>query len=182
MSRVGTQPIVLPKGVEVSIGDDGVTVKGPKGTLTRRFHADMQVSSENGVVKVARPSEEREHRALHGLTRSLVANMVIGVSEGFERTLDLVGVGYRAQQSGKTVTLSVMLSHTVEVKPLEGIDLAVEGSNVIKVRGMDKQAVGQIAAEIRSVRPPNPYTGKGIRYRGEQVKLKPGKSARRALE
>ena len=182
MSRVGNQPIVLPKGVELSIGDDVVTVKGPKGSLTWRHHADMQVSSENGVVKVARPSEQREHRALHGLTRSLIANMVTGVSEGYEKTLDLVGVGYRVQQTGKSITLSVMFSHTVEVKPLEGIELAVEGNNVIKIRGTDKQAVGQIAAKIRSVRPPNPYTGKGIRYRGEQIKLKPGKSARRALE
>jgi large subunit ribosomal protein L6 len=182
MSRVGEQPIVLSKGVEVSIVDDGVSVKGPKGSLTRRLHADMQVSSENGVVKVSRPSDGREHRSLHGLTRSLLANMVIGVSEGFEKTLDLVGVGYRVQQSGKNLTLSVMLSHTVEVKPLEDIELKVEGNNVIRVRGMDKQAVGQIAAQIRSIRPPNAYTGKGIRYRGEQIKLKPGKSARRGLE
>ena len=182
MSRVGSQPIVLPKGVEFSLRDDGVTVKGPKGSLTQSFHADMQVTSENGVVKVSRPSDQRDHRALHGLTRSLIANMVTGVSEGYEKTLDLVGVGYRVQQAGKSITLNVMLSHSVEVEPLDGLVLEVEGNNVIKVRGTHKQAVGQIAAQIRRVRPPNPYTGKGIRYRGEQVKLKPGKSARRALE
>lgn len=182
MSRVGSEPIVLPKGVEFSLGDDGVTVKGPKGSLTQSFHADMQVTSENGVVKVSRPSDQRDHRALHGLTRSLIANMVTGVSEGYEKTLDLVGVGYRVQQTGKSITLNVMLSHSVEVEPLDGLVLEVEGNNVIKVRGTQKQAVGQIAAQIRRVRPPNPYTGKGIRYRGEQVKLKPGKSARRALE
>jgi large subunit ribosomal protein L6 len=172
----------LPKGVVFSLRDDGVTVKGPKGTLTQSFHADMQVTSENGVVKISRPSDQRDHRALHGLTRSLIANMVTGVSEGYEKTLDLVGVGYRVQQTGKSITLNVMLSHSVEVEPLDGLVLEVEGNNVIKVRGTHKQAVGQIAAQIRRVRPPNPYTGKGIRYRGEQVKLKPGKSARRALE
>ena len=182
MSRIGSQPVTLPKGVEVSIDGREVSVKGPRGTLTWSFHPDMIVSSEDGTVKVQRPSDKREHRALHGLTRSLLANMVIGVSDGFEKTLDLVGVGYRVQESGEGVRLSVMLSHNVEVHPGEGVSLEVEGNNLIRVRGIDKQAVGQIAAEIRAVRPPNPYTGKGIRYRGEQVKLKPGKSARRTLE
>lgn len=181
MSRVGNQPIGLPKGVEVTVSDGEVTVKGPKGSLARRFHPDMAVSAENGSAKVERPSDEQNHRALHGLTRSLLANMVTGVSDGFAKTIELVGVGYRVQQSGKGVTLSVMFSHTVDIQPRDGITMEVEGNNVIHVRGMDKQVVGQTAAEIRRVRPPNVYTGKGIRYRGELVRLKPGKSARRAI-
>ena len=182
MSRVGSQPIELPEGVEVTVNESEVTVQGPKGSLARRFHPDMAVSKGNGVVQVERPSDGQNHRALHGLTRSLLANMVIGVSHGFVKTVELVGVGYRVQQSGKNVTLSVMLSHTVDIQPLEGIELEVEGNNLIHVRGMDKQMVGQTAAEIRAVRPPNVYTGKGIRYRGESIRLKPGKSARRAVE
>ncbi len=179
MSRVGNEPIPVPDGVDTKIEGSSVTVKGPKGTLSQTFSQDMTISRENGVVKVQRPSDEREHRALHGLTRSLLANMVLGVSQGFSKSLELVGVGYRVQQSGQGVTLSVMLSHQVDVQPPEGITLEVEGTNRINVSGIDKQAVGQIAAEIRSVRPPNPYTGKGIRYAGEFVRIKPGKSARR---
>ena len=181
MSRVGSQPIEVPEGVEVTISDGEVTVKGPKGSLTNRFHPDMAVSTENGSVKVERPSDEQNHRALHGLTRSLLANMVTGVSDGFAKTIELVGVGYRVQQSGKGITLSVMFGHTVEIQPRDGITMEVEGNNVIHVRGIDKQVVGQTAAEIRTVRPPNVYTGKGIRFRGERVHLKPGKSARRAI-
>ena len=139
----------------------------------------MRISTEDGIVKVERPSDEREHRSLHGLSRSLLANMVIGVSEGFVRTLDLVGVGYRVQQSGDGITLNVMFSHPVEVKPPEGVTLEVEGNSRIHVRGIDKQQVGQIAAQIRAVRRPNVYTGKGIRYAQEAVHIKPGKSARR---
>ena len=180
MSRVGLQPIAVPSGVDVEIGDDGVTVKGPKGSLSRAFSPDLKISKENGTVKVERPSDEREHRSLHGLTRSLLANMVTGVSEGFERSLELVGVGYRVQQSGAGITLSVMFSHPVDIEPLPGISLEVEGNNLVHIRGIDKQAVGQMAAEIKAVRPPNAYTGKGIRYRGEQVRTKPGKSARKA--
>lgn len=180
MSRIGNEPVPIPAGVEVSIYGAEVTVKGPKGTLARSFQPAMKISQENGVVKVERPSDEREHRSLHGLTRSLVANMIVGVSEGFVKTLDLVGVGYRAQQSGKGVSLSLMLSHSVEIMPVPGIDLEVEGNNRIHVRGIDKQLVGQIAAQIRGKRPPNVYTGKGIRYGSEVVRLKPGKSARRA--
>jgi large subunit ribosomal protein L6 len=181
MSRVGNEPIPLPAGVEIAIDGPHVTVKGPKGELVRDFHPDMKVSRDDGFLKVERPSDERHHRSLHGLTRSLLANMVIGVSEGYEKAIELVGVGYRVQQTGPGVTLSVMLSHTVEIQPREGITLVVEDNNLVFVRGIDKQAVGQTAAEIRAVRPPNAYTGKGARYRGEQVKLKPGKSARRAL-
>ena len=179
MSRIGKQPIPLPAGVDVAIDGREVMVKGPKGSLTQVLPKDMMVSNENGTLRVERPSDERNHRALHGLTRSLLANMVVGVSQGFEKTLELVGVGYRVQQTGAGLTLSVMLSHTVEVQPREGIALEVEGNNRIHVRGIDKQAVGQTAAEIRKVRPPNVYTGKGVRYLGEQVRLKPGKSARR---
>ena len=181
MSRIGKQPISLPAGVEVTIDGSEITVKGPKGSLTGVFDPDMAISRDDGSIMVKRPSDERGHRALHGLTRSLLANMVTGVSEGFGKTLELVGVGYRVQQSGAGVTLSVMLSHPVEVKPADGITIEVEGNNLIHVRGIDKQAVGQTAAEIRAVRPPNVYTGKGVRYQGEQVRLKPGKSARRTV-
>ena len=181
MSRVGSQPITLPSGTSIVIDDAAVTINGPKGSLTQAIPSGMRVAADNGIVTVTRPSDERGHRSLHGLTRSLVANMVQGVNEGYTKVLDLVGVGYRVQQSGKGITLSVMLSHTVEVQPRDGITLEVEGNNRIYVRGIDKQAVGQTAAEIRTVRPPNAYTGKGIRYAGEQVRLKPGKSARRVL-
>ena len=179
MSRVGKEPIVVPGGVEAKIEGSTVTIKGPKGTLSETFSRDMMISRENGSIKVERPTDERDHRALHGLTRSLLANMVQGVSEGFAKSLELVGVGYRVQQSGKGITLSVMRSHQVDLQPLEGTTLEVEGNNQIHVSGINKQAVGQMAAEIRSVRPPNPYTGKGIRYAGEFVRIKPGKSARR---
>ncbi len=181
MSRIGAQPIELPQAVSVAVDGSSVTVKGPRGEITQSFHQDMAVAAENGSVVVNRPSDQREHRALHGLTRSLIANMVEGVSEGFTKSLEFVGVGYRVQQSGKGVTLSVMLSHTVDVQPPDGVTLEVEGNNVIRVSGIDKQAVGQVAAEIRSKRPPNAYTGNGIRYQGEFVRLKPGKSAKKAL-
>ncbi len=179
MSRVGLRPIPIPSGVDVKIDGNDVTVSGQRGTLNLSVHRDMVLSQEDGVLTVARPSDEREHRALHGLTRSLVANMVTGVAEGYSKTLDLVGVGYRVQQSGDGITLSVMLSHAVEIKPPPGVTLEVEGNNRIHVRGIDKQAVGQLAAQIRKVRPANVYTGKGIRHAGEVVHLKPGKSARR---
>ena len=180
MSRIGNQVIPVPSGVEVSIKEHSVTVKGPKGTLSRTFHEDMIIQQDENLLKVSRPSDENHHKAFHGLTRSLLANMVEGVSNGVERELDLVGVGYRVQQKGKGITLNVMLSHSVDIDPDEGISLEVDGNNKIKVSGVDKQAVGQIAAQIRKVRPPNVYTGKGIRYSDEVVRLKPGKSARRA--
>ena len=140
----------------------------------------MDIKQEDDVVKITRPTDESQDKAFHGFTRSLLANMIIGVSNGFSKDLELVGVGYRVQQKGKGITLSVMLSHTVDIDPPEGVELKVEGNNQITVSGIDKQAVGQLAAEIRKVRPPNAYTGKGIRYSGEVVRLKPGKSARRA--
>ena len=172
MSRIGEQPIPIPSGVDVKIDGSSITVNGPLGTLSRECAASMKMTVE-------RPSNQGEHRSLHGLTRSLIANMVTGVSEGFIKSLDLVGVGYRATQNGDGVTLSVMLSHTVDISPLPGTTIEVEGNNRINIRGAEKQAVGQIAAEIRAIRPPNVYTGKGIRYANEVVRLKPGKSARR---
>ena len=180
MSRIGNQHIQIPDGVEIKISGPNVSVKGPKGDITSVFDFGMDIKQEDDVVKVARPTDESQDKAFHGLTRSLLANMIIGVSNGFSKDLELVGVGYRVQQKGKGITLSVMLSHTVDIDPPEGVELKVEGNNQITVSGIDKQAVGQLAAEIRKVRPPNAYTGKGIRYSGEVVRLKPGKSARRA--
>ena len=180
MSRVGNKPVPIPPGVDVDIEGLAVTVKGPRGELSQSFHPEVSITRDNGTVVVTRPSDSGEHKALHGLTRSLINNMVAGVSDGFEKVLDLVGVGYRVAQNGKGITLSVMLSHQVNIDPPPGVMLTVEGNNRIRVQGIDKQAVGQIAAEIRKVRPPNVYTGKGIRYANEVVHLKPGKSARRA--
>jgi len=180
MSRIGNQPISLPSNVEVDIDGSDVTIKGPRGSLNWSFNPAMMISKQDCVLTVARPSYEREYRALHGLSRSLLANMVIGVSEGYVKSIELVGVGYRVLQNGDGITLNVMFSHTVDIQPLPGVTLEVEGNNRIHIRGIDKQAVGQLAAQIRAVRPPNIYTGKGIRYLGEQIRLKPGKSARRA--
>ena len=180
MSRIGNQPILIPDGVNVDISGSEVTVKGPKGELSGAFSKDINITESDGNVLVTRPSDEAEHKAFHGLTRSLLANMVDGVNKGFEKDLELVGVGYRVQQTGKGITLNVMLSHTVVMQPPEGVTLEVTDNNKIKVSGIDKQKVGQLASEIRRVRPPNVYTGKGIRYAGEVVRIKPGKSARRA--
>jgi|TARA_Y100000814_G_scaffold222958_1_gene166979 large subunit ribosomal protein L6 len=180
MSRIGNQPIQIPDGVNVNISGSEVTVKGPKGELSGAFSKDINITESDGNVLVTRPSDEAEHKAFHGLTRSLLANMVDGVNKGFEKDLELVGVGYRVQQTGKGITLNVMLSHTVVIQPPEGVTLDVTDNNKIKVSGIDKQKVGQLASEIRRVRPPNVYTGKGIRYAGEVVRIKPGKSARRA--
>lgn len=180
MSRVGNKPIPVPAGVKVAIDGNQVTVSGPRGSMTQEFHPDMRIVHEDSVVRVERPSDERQHKALHGLTRNLIANMVTGVSQGYVRTLDMVGVGYRAQKSGNGLTLNVMFTHPVEIPAVPGISFEVENNTRIHVRGVDKQLVGQVAARIRAVRPPNPYTGKGIRYADEVVRLKPGKSARRA--
>lgn len=179
MSRVGRKPIPVPGGVTVAISGQDVTVAGPRGELSISVAPQITVAEADGAVTVARESDEGTARALHGLTRSLLANMVTGVSEGYVRRLDLVGVGYRASQDGPGVTLSVMRSHTVTINPPDGITIEVPAQNQVTVSGIDKQKVGQLAAEIRRVRPPNPYTGKGIRYSGEQVRLKPGKAARR---
>jgi large subunit ribosomal protein L6 len=178
MSRVGRLPIAVSPDVKVEIEGTHVTVKGPRGELSRDLHPDMLLHLGDGELRVARPSDAPRHRALHGLTRTLVANMVIGVQKGFAKTLEMQGVGYRAQQQGDRLVLSVGLSHTVEIAPPEGISLEVEGTNRIHVRGIDKEKVGQVAAEIRRVRPPEPYKGKGIRYAGEHVRRKAGKAGK----
>ena len=180
MSRIGQAPIPLPSSVTVTVGPELVGVKGPRGELSLRVNSAISVEVADSVINVSRPSDSREHRSLHGLTRSLVANMVTGVTEGFQKTLDLVGVGYRVQQSGQDIVLQVGFSHPVNIKPLPGVTLEVEGNNRINVSGNDKQTVGEVAAQIRKVRRPNAYTGKGVRYSDERVRLKPGKSAARA--
>ncbi len=178
MSRVGRMPITVPPGVTVSIKEDEVTVSGPKGELHRRFHPDMSINLDNNTLVVSRPSDDRVHRSLHGLTRSLLANMVEGVTKGFERGLGIVGVGYRAEKTGDKLVLRIGFSHLVEVSPLPGVSLGVEGSNQIKVTGIDKEGVGEMAARIRAIRPPDAYKGKGIRYVGETVRLKAGKAGK----
>ncbi len=178
MSRVGQMPITVPQGVSVSIKEGEVTVNGPKGELRRRFNPDMSITLNNDSLMVSRPSDAKEHRSLHGLTRSLLANMVEGVTNGFQRDLEIVGVGYRAQKAGDNLVLNIGFSHTVEITPLPGVSLDVEGNNRIKVAGIDKEAVGEMAARIRAIRPPDAYKGKGIRYSGEVVRLKPGKAGK----
>lgn len=179
MSRVGHTPIEVPQGVKVEIDDTGqVTVTGPGGELSQRFSRQMTIEVGEGEITVARPSDEREHRALHGLTRSLLANMVVGVTEGFEKRLEIQGVGYRAEETGAGLTLRLGYSHDVNYEAPEGVELSVEDDTLIIVRGADKQAVGQVAAEIRALRPVEPYKGKGIRYLGEHVRIKPGKAAK----
>ncbi|MCG8467230.1 MAG: 50S ribosomal protein L6 [Gemmatimonadetes bacterium] len=176
MSRIGKQPIPVPDGVEVKVDGSHVSVKGPKGELARSFDGDMSIALDDGVVSVTRPSDEPRHRALHGLTRTLVANMVTGVRDGFEKRLEIQGVGYKADQKGKAIVLNVGFSHPVDVEPPEGVELKVESPTLIVVSGIDKEKVGQLAAEIRGVRPPEPYKGKGIRYLGEYVRRKAGKA------
>ncbi len=178
MSRIGKLPIPVPSSVQVQIEGDSVMVKGPKGELHRQLPPDMRVHLEDGRLLVTRPSDQPRHRALHGLTRALLANMVAGVESGFSKTLELHGVGYRAQQTGPGIQVAVGYSHPVDVKPPAGITLEVEGTSRIHVRGVDKEMVGQIAAEIRSIRPPEPYKGKGIRYEGEYVRRKAGKAGK----
>ncbi|HYY20287.1 MAG TPA: 50S ribosomal protein L6 [Thermoleophilaceae bacterium] len=177
MSRIGKQPIPVPDGVEVAIEPELVRVKGPRGELSERVARDIEVTQEDGQLVVRRPTDRGEHRALHGLTRSLIANMVQGVTEGFEKRLEIQGVGYRAQLRGSAVELSVGYSHTVTVQAPDGIELEVPAPTQIVVRGISKQAVGEVAARIRKVRPPEPYKGKGIRYQGEYVARKVGKRA-----
>jgi large subunit ribosomal protein L6 len=178
MSRVGRMPIPVPEGVKISIKQDTVTVTGPRGELERRFNPDMKVVLKDNTLTVSRPDDSREHRSMHGLTRSLLANMVQGVSGGFEKTLEIVGVGYRAEKAGDKLVLRVGFSHPVEITPLPGVSLDVEGNNRIKVSGINKEDVGEMAAEIRAIRPPDTYKGKGIRYAGEAVRLKAGKAGK----
>ena len=177
MSRIGKLPVDVPKGVEVKATDGTVTVKGPKGELSLDVHPEMKVAVDDGQVRVERPSDQKNHKALHGLTRSLIANMVEGVTDGFTRTLEIVGVGYRAEKKGRDITLNLGYSHTIEYKAADGVDLDCPTPTSVVISGADKQKVGQAAAEIRSFRPPEPYKGKGIRYKGEQVRRKAGKTA-----
>ncbi|MCG0238191.1 MAG: 50S ribosomal protein L6 [Firmicutes bacterium] len=180
MSRVGKQPIPIPAGVTVTVEENNlVRVKGPKGELTRQIHRDMIVKVENNVVRVERPSDERMHKALHGLTRTLIANMVQGVTQGYEKALEIVGTGYRATKSGNKLTLSLGFSHPVEVQPPPGITFEVPNPTNIIVKGIDKELVGQVAANIRALKPPEPYLGKGIRYAGERVRRKAGKAGKK---
>jgi len=176
MSRIGKRPIPVPSGVTVTLDGSTVTVKGPRGTLSRTLPEEMQVTQENGEITVARPSDEPRHRALHGLSRTLVANMVDGVTKGFQKQLDIVGVGYRAETKPYGLLLALGYSHPIEYKAPEGIKLTAQNPTTVIVDGSSKEVVGQVAAEIRSLRPPEPYKGKGIKYAGEQIRRKAGKA------
>lgn len=179
MSRIGRKPIQVPNGVNVSLEENQITVKGPKGTLSRALHKDIKVSIEGNVISVERPSDHKLHRSLHGTTRSVVANMVSGVTEGYSKNLELVGVGYRASKSGEKLVLNVGYSHPVEFVPEGGIEFEVPAQNKIVVKGIDKEAVGAIAAKVRAVRPPEPYKGKGIKYENERIIRKEGKAGKK---
>lgn len=179
MSRIGRAPITLPAGVNVTVEGALVTVKGPKGTLSREISKDMTITVENGALLVTRPSDERTHKALHGLTRSLINNMVEGVTKGYTKQLEMVGTGYRAAKSGAKLTLQVGFSHPVEFEPPTGIEFVVPAVNQITINGIDKEVVGQVAANIRGVRPPEPYLGKGIKYAGERIRRKEGKTGKK---
>ena len=179
MSRIGRRPIHIPPGVEVTIASGSIAVKGPKGSLARAIHPDMAVRMEDGQLLVERPSDSKLHRSLHGTTRSVVANMVEGVTSGFQKTLELVGVGYRAAKAGNKVTLSLGFSHPVEVMPDAGLELEVPANNRVIVKGIDKEQVGTFAAKIRDLRKPEPYKGKGIRYENEVVRRKVGKTGKK---
>ncbi|WP_079504256.1 50S ribosomal protein L6 [Mesobacillus jeotgali] len=178
MSRVGKKPIEIPAGVTVTLDNNQVTVKGPKGELSRTFHSDIEIKVEENVINISRPTENKEHRALHGTTRAVLANMVEGVSKGFERGLELVGVGYRASKQGNKLVLNVGYSHPVEIEAEKGLEIEVPSNTKIVIKGTDKERVGALAANIRDVRPPEPYKGKGIRYEGEYVRRKEGKTGK----
>lgn len=178
MSRIGRQPVSLPQGVEVKISGRTVEVKGPKGSLVRDIHPDMQLDAAGGVITVTRPTDLRHHRALHGLTRALIANMVKGVVDGYRIDLEIHGVGYRAAKQGRQVTLQVGFSHPVELTPPPGVEIEVPQPNRLAVVGTDKEKVGQLAATIRAIRPPDPYKGKGIRFAGERLRLRAGKAGK----
>ena len=180
MSRIGRKPVPLPKGVTAQIDGHKITVKGPKGEISRSLHVDMALALEEDAVVVRRPSDETRHKALHGLTRTLVANMVEGVTKGYAKTLEIQGVGYKAEPKPFGVQLVVWFSHVVPYHAPKGIKISVDNNVLVKIEGIDKELVGQVAAEIRNVRPPEPYKGKGIRYQGEQVRRKAGKTAQAA--
>lgn len=178
MSRIGRKPIDVPSGVEVKLEGNHITVKGPKGTLERDLHPDMVVTVEGNVINVTRPSENKMHKSLHGLTRTLISNMVVGVSTGFTKELEIQGVGYRCAKQGKDLVMNLGYSHQVIVPEIDGISIEVPAQNRIIISGPDKQKVGQFAAEVREKRPPEPYKGKGIRYLGEYVQRKEGKAGK----
>ncbi len=177
MSRIGKLPVAVPAGVEAREAAGTLKVKGPKGELSLAYHPEMKLTVDDGEIRVERPSEQQRHKALHGLTRSLVANMVEGVTNGFSRTLEIQGVGYRAETKGPGIRLSLGFSHTIDYTPVEGVKIECPNPTTIVVSGPDKQSVGQAAAEIRAFRPPEPYKGKGVRYKGEQIRRKAGKTA-----
>lgn len=179
MSRIGRKPITVPSGVNVDLKDNVATVKGPKGQLQRRLPPEMTVSIDDGTITVTRPSDERKHRALHGLTRTLINNMIEGVTNGFSKSLEIRGVGYKAEPTAKGARLVVGYSHPVNYEAPDGVKISVDGA-IVKIEGIDKEKVGQVAAEIRKIRPPEPYKGKGIRYVGEQVRTKAGKTGAKA--
>ena len=178
MSRIGNKVITIPAGVEVNINDNFATVKGPKGELKQQFDKDMTFNIEGNEITVVRPSDSKRHRTVHGTNRAILANMIEGVSAGFKKELELIGVGYRAQMQGKKLVLSVGYSHPVEFEEIEGIKLGVEGNTKVSIEGINKEVVGQYAAKVRAVRPPEPYKGKGIRYVGEYVRRKEGKTGK----
>ncbi|MBA3337628.1 MAG: 50S ribosomal protein L6 [Chloroflexia bacterium] len=179
MSRIGLRPIPVPNGVDVEIGEaNAVRVKGPKGELRASFSPELTIAREDGVLRVARPSDQRQHRSLHGLTRTLLSNMVTGVTEGYRKDLEIQGVGYRAAMDGSVLVLSLGYSHPVRMQPPPGITYTLDGLTRVAVAGIDKQVVGEEAARIRGVRPPEPYKGKGVRYAGEQVRRKAGKAGK----
>lgn len=178
MSRIGSLPIALPPGTEVKVEGSEVIVRGSKGELRRQFHPDISIALRDGCLIVTRPSDSKLHRSLHGLTRSLLANMVRGVSQGFEKILEINGVGYRAQKSGEKLLLQVGYSNTVEFLPPPGISITVEGTNRIRISGIDKEVVGRVAAQVRAIHPADHYKGKGIKYLDEKLRLKPGKSGK----
>ena len=180
MSRIGKLPVVIPAGVEIKLEEGNLlTVKGPKGTLQRKLAEDMNIAVEDGQIVVTRPSDLKRHRALHGLTRTLIFNMVEGVTKGYEKVLEINGVGYRAAKQGKKLTLTLGYSHPVEMEDPEGIETVLEGQNKITVKGIDKEKVGQFAAEIRTKRPPEPYKGKGIKYADEYIRRKVGQTGKK---
>jgi large subunit ribosomal protein L6 len=179
MSRIGRKPIAVPSGVTITLDNTVITVKGPKGTLSRELHKDMKVTVDENVINVERPSDNKLHRSLHGTTRSVVANMVNGVTEGFSKSLDMVGVGYRANKNGDKLVLNVGYSHPVEIQPESGIEFEVPTNTKIIVKGIDKELVGATAAKVRSVREPEPYKGKGIKYEGERILRKEGKAGKK---
>ena len=178
MSRIGRLPITVPSGVDVTIDGRNVTVTGPKGTLSRALHPDITVSREDGTLVVTRPTEQKTHKQLHGLTRTLVNNMVVGVTDGYRKGLEITGVGYRATLNGRKLTLNLGYSHPIEIDPPEGISFEVENPTRLAVVGIDKELVGQIAAKVRATRKPEPYKGKGVRYAGEYIRRKAGKAGK----